>query len=86
MDAITASQCRAARATLRWTLKKLAGEAGISYLTVINLERGKNVQRSTQLLVQRAFEDAGIVFEGESGVRLQGIPAKERVSQQITHV
>jgi transcriptional regulator with XRE-family HTH domain len=78
---ICGTQIRSARAALRWTVAKLADEAGVGVQTVIRLEAADGVppsRSSTLVDVQRAFEAAGIEFIGAPddgpGIRLRAAP------------
>jgi len=65
---ITPSQCRAARGLLGWSQQDLAAKAGISQLTVHQLEAGSTQPRRATLdVVRRAFEHAGVDFIDENG-------------------
>ncbi len=65
---ITAAQCRAARGLLGWTQYDLADRAGVGVVTVHQFESGINrPRRATGEVIQRAFEDAGVVFIDENG-------------------
>jgi predicted transcriptional regulator len=73
---ITPSQCRAARGLLGWNQQDLAAKAGVSQLTVHQLEAGSTrPRRATLDVVRRAFEEAGVDFidgnGGGPGVRLR---------------
>ena len=79
---ITPSQCRAARGLLGWNQQDLAAKAGVSQLTVHQLEAGSTrPRRATLDVVRRAFESAGVDFIDENGggpgVRLRK-PEKEQ--------
>ena len=73
-----AQQIRAARAMLRWTAKELAEKAGVSLITIQRMESAEGVPgglAKNLAAVQRALEEAGIVFlaadgSGGPGVRL----------------
>jgi len=74
---ICGSQIRSARAALRWTVARLASEAGVGVQTVIRLEAVDGVppsRSSTLVDIQRALEAAGIEFVGtpedKPGIRL----------------
>lgn len=78
---ICGTQIRSARAALRWTVARLADEAGVGVQTVIRLEAADGVppsRSSTLVDVQRAFEAAGIEFIGAPddgpGIRLRAAP------------
>jgi transcriptional regulator with XRE-family HTH domain len=82
---ITAAQSRAARAFLNWSQPDLATAAGTSVSTIRDFETGKRVPILNNLnALQRALEDAGIVFlaegevpQGGAGVRLRRIGRDE---------
>ncbi|MBS7701810.1 helix-turn-helix domain-containing protein [Chelatococcus asaccharovorans] len=69
-------QCRAARGLLDWTQDQLATAAGVSRSTVRDFECHRHeLQRTTEMLVMKALEEAGVRFlsanrEGP-GVRLK---------------
>jgi DNA-binding XRE family transcriptional regulator len=76
---VTAGQIRAARALIGWKQAELAKAAGISEISVKNIEREATDPRSsTVAAIQAAFEKAGVVFldsgdtrDGGPGVRLK---------------
>ncbi len=75
---ITAEKIRGARAMLRWSAKQLAEQAGLSWPTIQRMESAQGVPSGLSRnleLVQRALEDAGIIFIDEDnegpGVRLR---------------
>lgn len=64
------AQCRAARGLLNWNQEHLAHQAGVSRSTVREFEAGHHeLHRSTQTLLVRAIEDAGVLLieAGEAG-------------------
>ena len=72
------SQIRAARALLGWSQDKLARDARVGLTTLQRIEQNEGVVRgnfSTILKIQKALEQAGILFTDdeadEIGVRLQ---------------
>ena len=75
---ITAEQIRGARAMLRWSAKRLAAEAGLSWPTIQRMEAATGVpgglSRNLEL-IQRTLEEAGVIFINEDdegpGVRLR---------------
>lgn len=74
---ITSEQLRAARALLRWSAQDLANKAGVGVATVRRCESGEGPISATlanQNAMQRALEEAGVVFipknGGGPGVRL----------------
>lgn len=65
---ITAAQCRAARALLRWSQQDLARESEMSDVTIRHFEIGKTEpQKGTIVVLRQAFETAGIEFIDENG-------------------
>lgn len=78
---LTAEQIRAARALVDWSQPKLAEASGLSMPTIRRMEGLLGPGRSTAVnvdAVQRALEDAGVVFleagevkQGGPGVRLK---------------
>ena len=76
---ITPAQIRAARALLGWKQTDLAERAGVSEISIKNIERGATDPRgSTLAKLQSAFEAAGVQFldpgqhsiSGGHGVRI----------------
>lgn len=60
---IAPAQCRAARALLDWTQRKLAEESSISLRSVQGFEAGEHALRSAALvMIERIFQEKGIVF------------------------
>ena len=76
---LTAAQIRAARALLGWSQPTLAAAAALSLPTVVRMEGQQGPGRSSAAnvdAVQRALQDAGVVFipadeAGGPGVRLK---------------
>jgi len=73
------AQCRAARDLLTWTQEDLARAAGVSVITVRKFESEEPAAaRSAVVLMQRAFEGAGVEFRDPAvcrkGVRLKPRP------------
>jgi transcriptional regulator with XRE-family HTH domain len=64
---MTPSQCRMARAHLRWGVRDLAKAAQVSPDTIARLERGENLYPRTLVDIQRALEKAGCRFIPENG-------------------
>ena len=79
---ISAAQIRAARGLLDWTREDLAREAGLSSRTIRNLEKGYISPRdATATGLHKAFDNAGIIFPPEGGVR-QEIPDVKSIEGQ----
>lgn len=75
---VTSAQFRMARAALEWTVRDLAAKAGVHRNTIARIESGEASHGPTLAAVQRALEDAGIIFlsageqtDGGPGVRLR---------------
>lgn len=69
---ITNLQVRAARSLLDWKQEDLARASGLSLASVAALEQGKGSPRpGTWAALQTAFENAGIEFTADPGVRLR---------------
>ena len=67
---ITTAQMRAARGLLNWTQGDLAARTGISTTSIGSIESDtSNPRDSTAQLIKKAFEDAGIEFLADDGVR-----------------
>jgi transcriptional regulator with XRE-family HTH domain len=69
---ITTSQIRGARGILDWSQAELSKRTGISTTSIGNIESGNTQPReSTLQIIRKAFEDAGIEFLPDNGVRMQ---------------
>jgi predicted transcriptional regulator len=65
---ITPAQIKAARAMLDWKQTDLAKAAGLSEMSVKNVEKGKKDSRmSTIQSIRSALECAGIIFIDQNG-------------------
>jgi len=66
-------QMRAARGLLQWTQEDLAREAGVSSLTVRNIEAGKTKPNpATMTVIRQALERHGVELTDDGrGVRLK---------------
>lgn len=66
---ITATQCRAARAILGWSVKDLAAKARLSPNTVVRFENEVGTSNATtQVVLKQAFEAAGVTFTADGGI------------------
>lgn len=72
-DILGSSQCRAARALLRWSQDTLVDASRVSKRTLANFElnRGGTSDR-TRFALRQAFEDAGVTFIGDNGISVSG--------------
>ena len=65
---ITSTQCRMARAALRWSLKDLSERSQVSHVTINRFEMGQaSSNPATLAALQRALEAAGVEFIAENG-------------------
>ena len=62
-----------ARASLGWSSRRLAEEAGVTPNTITNLEMERPVRFSTLTRIRRAFEQHNVRFEGSTGVYLSEV-------------
>lgn len=63
-----AAKVRAGRAILGWSQSDLGEKTGLSQRSINRLELGAvDVRRSTALLIEDAFRDAGVRFEDHPG-------------------
>lgn len=74
--ALTAAQCRAARALLDWSQQDLAVRCKLSGASVAHFERGtRNLHQNHIDLIRSVLEEAGVEFipsnGGGPGVRLR---------------
>ncbi len=69
-------QVRMGRATVGWSVRELARNAGVTPNTISRIENGGDALASTMERLQTALEDAGVIFiyadEEGPGVRLRG--------------
>jgi transcriptional regulator with XRE-family HTH domain len=68
MTAITAGQCRAARALIGWTRQQLAQRSGVGFSTISDFEVGRHRPHPVNMnAIVGALEAAGVVFDLEAG-------------------
>jgi hypothetical protein len=66
--ALTASQCRAARALIEWSQVQLSQAASIDIQTIADFEkRFRAADETTRRRLRAALEAAGVVFIAENG-------------------
>ena len=66
--ALTASQCRAARALIEWSQAQLSQSASIDIQTVADFEkRIRAADETTRRRLRATLEAAGVVFIAENG-------------------
>lgn len=69
---LTSSQCRMARAGLRWGVLDLAERAQVGKTTIVRFENDQSGSNpSTRAALRQAFEEEGVEFIGNYGVHLQ---------------
>lgn len=69
---ISTAQIRGARGLLDWSQAELSKRTGISTTSIGNIESGNTQPReSTLQVIRKAFEDAGIEFMPDNGVRMR---------------
>ena len=73
---ISRVQVKMARAALEWGVRDLAAKAGVAANTVSRYENGADALGDTLERIQRALEQAGVIFidqneESGPGVRLK---------------
>src|SRR3989339_798195 len=72
---ITTAQIRGARGILNWSQSDLAERTGISATSIGSIEKGQSQPReSTLQSIQQAFENTGIEFLENEGVRKKLFP------------
>ena len=81
---ITVAQLRAARALVGWSQPELAERSGVGLATIRRMEGARGLPKSAAenvWRVQKALEDAGVVFIDENGGG-PGVRLRDRVSDQ----
>ena len=69
--ALTGDDVRIARAAARLTQEQLAERAGLSKRGIQQIEVGtRRPRRSTEEKLRRVFDEAGVIFTRNGGVRL----------------
>jgi transcriptional regulator with XRE-family HTH domain len=64
---VSSTQCRAARAMLDWSIRKLSQQTGIANATLREYERGRDTLNSQQLhMLANALEKFGVSFTAAS--------------------
>jgi transcriptional regulator with XRE-family HTH domain len=80
---ITGVQIKMARAAVGWTVAGLAKRSGVSASTIVRAELagGVPVMKSTNLFrIQRALEQAGVIFIDADDAAGEGVRLRRRVS------
>ncbi len=74
---ISIEQIKAARGLLDWTQDELSNASGVSKPSINTLERRiANPKEATLLAIQRAFENSGVEFLPDCGVKLRASSLK----------
>ena len=69
---ITTAQIRGARGILGWSQHDLSERTGISATSIGSIENGASIPRENTLnAIKKAFEDSGIEFMPNQGIRVQ---------------
>lgn len=69
---ITTAQIRGARGILNWSQHDLSERTGISATSIGSIENGASIPRENTLnAIKKAFEDSGIEFMPNQGIRVQ---------------
>jgi transcriptional regulator with XRE-family HTH domain len=79
---MTPEQVRMARASLNWSLDRLAEKSGVHRNTISNFEISKYAgDPQTIDAIKGALESAGVIFDGEkeSGIRLRRFQVGDKV-------
>jgi len=74
-------QFRMARAALQWTVREMQERSGVHRNTVVRIEAGEASHGPTLAAVQRALEDAGIVFLPADESRGPGVALRAGVQE-----
>lgn len=80
MAKLTPEACRAARGLLRWGVRELAAEAGVSPTTITQFEAGRPHVSTTAEAIVTAFEKRGVEItnsEGTGARLLKSAPRKK---------
>jgi transcriptional regulator with XRE-family HTH domain len=76
---LTPRQIRAARGLLGWEAIELGKQTDLSRETIANIESGRTQAREGSLeRIAQAFDDAGVEFIPNEGVRLKPTALRER--------
>lgn len=72
MVKLTPEACRAARGLLKWGVRELGAESGVSFETITQFENGRPMRESTAAKILAAFTAANIeISNGDApGARL----------------
>lgn len=64
---VTSAQIRAGRALLDWTVRDLAERSGVHRNTITRAESSDTGPGYAALAIQKALEEAGVIFVEENG-------------------
>lgn len=62
MVKLTPEACRAGRALLKWGVRELGAEAGVSFETVTQFENGRAMRDTTAAKIVAAFDAHGVTI------------------------
>jgi transcriptional regulator with XRE-family HTH domain len=82
MMSLSPAQCRAARALLAWTQRRLEAESSVAKKTIADFERGARnpFPRTLDDLIE-AFQSAGIEFVGAEDAHGVGVRFKKGIEE-----
>lgn len=72
-EVISSRQIRAARALIGWEQADLAQAAGVSKSSIQRAENGSDPRASTIAAIERAFDQAGLIFLDVDDTRGSGV-------------
>ena len=78
MPMMTREQVRMARAAVGWGVRDLAEKADVSANTVSRFENGSDALGDTLTRIQRALEQAGVIFIDEDNHAGPGVRLRKR--------
>ena len=64
---------------LGWSTRRLAFMSGLSHSTIARIEAGGETLASNLVRIQKALEDAGVVFGADGSVRLARLTDEEEL-------
>ena len=73
MTILTPESCRAGRAILKWSVRNLGAQSGVSFNTISLFENGRPMRTSTAIKIINAFAAQGVeITNGDgTGARLK---------------
>ena len=71
VTSLTPESSRAARAILKWSIRRSASKAGIAASTVYTLERGRSISDTSKAKIIRAFNAHGVTVLAGGAQRVE---------------